>query len=116
MTFSANGPLSDKVAHAPGTAEITLTNAGTYVVFAQVVGSTSGQFAVELNGNPIPGGSLPVSGSVSSGTVSFVAQPNDVVTLVNTSATETATLPGQTGSTEQVNASIHIQQLDEPAE
>lgn len=93
---------------APGATEVTVDEAGTYAVFASVTSTDPGTFAVELNGQPVPGGVLPASGNTSAGAVIVNAAAGDRISVVNTGS-GAANLPALTVGA--ANASVYIQQL-----
>lgn len=93
---------------APGATEVTVDEAGTYAVFASVTSTDPGTFAVELNGQPVPGGVLPASGNTSAGAVIVNAAAGDRISVVNTGS-GAANLPALPVGA--ANASVYIQQL-----
>lgn len=93
---------------APGATEVTVDEAGTYAVFASVTSTDPGTFAVELNGQPVPGGVLPASGNTSAGAVIVNAAAGDRISVVNTGS-GAANLPALTVGA--ANASVFIRQL-----
>ena len=93
---------------APGATEVTVDEAGTYAVFASVTSTDPGTFAVELNGQPVPGGVLPASGNTSAGAVIVNAAAGDRISVVNTGS-GAANLPALPDGA--ANASVFIRQL-----
>ena len=96
------------ITSAPGATEVTVDEAGTYAVFASVTSTDPGTFAVELNGQPVPGGVLPASGNTSAGAVIVNAAAGDRISVVNTGS-GAANLPALPDGA--ANASVFIRQL-----
>lgn len=105
VTFNSAGLISDGFDFTAGDDEITIEEAGVYLVFVRVIGAISNQFAVALNGTAVPGGTF-ASGAieaVTSGMVIINADAGDEVSVINHTSTGTVTLPEETGGTAEVN-------------
>ena len=110
ILFDANGPLSG-VTHVPGSASITVTNAGTYGITFSVSGTEPNQFALFVNGAP-NAPSVYGSGAgtqQNTGQTLVVLSAGDVLTIVNHTSTAAVTLAGAIGGTAtNVSASVMI--------
>ena len=114
IQFDSNGISTANVIHAPGTTDILLAASGVYTVNTVVSGVEPGQFALFLNGAPIPG-TLYGSGAGTQqnvGQTIVTASAGDVLTLRNHSSSSAVTLQTLAGGTQtSVNASILIEQI-----
>ena len=72
-----------------------------------VTASAPGEFAVELNGEPVTGGVLPNSGNTAAGPVVVTANAGDRISIVNTSP-DAATI-AESGAVP--TATLYIQSL-----
>jgi hypothetical protein len=94
VIFDTNGILTPGITHAPGTTQITVTNAGNYEVTFSVSGVEPGQFALFLNGALVPG-TIYGSGAgtqQNSGQAIIAMASGDVLTLRNHSSAAAVTL------------------------
>jgi hypothetical protein len=100
--------------HAPGSPTIQITNAGIYEVTFSVSGTEPNQFALFLNGNPVPG-TIYGSGAgtqQNNGQAIFTIGAGDILTLRNHSSAAAVGLATPIGGTQaSVNASIVIKKL-----
>jgi hypothetical protein len=114
VTFDTNGLLSAGIAHTPGTAAITIANAGVYAITFSVSGTQQNQMALFVGAGLVPGSDYG-SGSgtqLNSGQVIVTLAAGSVITLVNHTSPAAVTLETVAGGT-QVNtdASIIIEQI-----
>ena len=114
VTLGTNGVLTSGITHAPGTAGITLVNAGTYEVTYSVSGSEPSQFAVFDNG-ALVAGTIYASGAgtqQNNGQAIITVAAGDVLTIRNHSSAAAVTLATPVGGTQaEVNASVTITKL-----
>ena len=114
VLFDANGPITPGIAHTPGSDTVILVNAGTYEVTFSVSGTEPNQFALVLNGIPLP---ETVYGSgagtqQNTGQAIFVAPAGATLELRNHSSAAAVTLQPLAGGTQpNVNASLVIVRL-----
>ena len=115
VIFSTDGLLTAGILHAPGTAPISITNAGNYEVTFSVSGTEPNQFALFLNGVLVPG-TIYASGAgtqQNTGQAVFTIGAGDVLTLRNHTSAAAVTLATPIGGTQaSVNASIVIKKLN----
>ena len=115
IAFSDNGVISaDGITHAPGTSQISFTNAGTYIVWFSVAGVEPGQFTLFQNGAPVAGGTYGSGAGTqpNPGMVIITVAAADVVTLRNHSSAAAITLQTLAGGTQtNANASVTILRL-----
>lgn len=113
--FDTNGLMTEGITHTPGTAGITLVNAGIYKVDFFVSATEINQFALFLNGTLVPGTiyGMANTSSQSSGQAIILVSAGDVLTLRNHSSQgEPITFPTSfEGPEANVNGSIMIQKL-----
>lgn len=113
VPFDSNGPMAG-FTHAPGNAGIEVTNSGTYRLTFSVSGVQPSEFAVFVNGAPLPS-SIYGSGAGTqqdNGQMIVTLSANDVLTVVNHSSAAAVTLQTLAGGTQtDVNASVVIDQL-----
>lgn len=95
---------------APSGTSIMLGEAGTYLIVPNINTETAGEFTVELNGAPVPGGALPANGTASAGAVLVNAAAGDSVSIVNTGADPVSLAAAANGAP---NASVFVQRLGE---
>lgn len=115
VLFDTNGAKTAGITHAPGTAGITLVNAGTYKVTFSVSGSEPNQMALFVNGVVVPGTVYGSGAGTQQNTgqaiVAFGA--GDVLTVTNHSAAAAVGLASVVGGTQaNTNASVVIEKLD----
>ncbi|MED4256779.1 collagen-like protein, partial [Priestia megaterium] len=116
VIFDTNGPITPGITHTPGTSTIQFTTPGIYEVTFSVSGVQSTQFALFLNGVPIPGTVYGSGAGTQQDTgqaiIAIVAA--DVLTLRNhTSSAPATTLQTLAGGTQiNVNASVVIKKLN----
>jgi hypothetical protein len=115
VLFDTNGATTAGITHAPGTAEITLVNAGTYKVTFSVSGSEPNQMALFVNGVVVPGTVYGSGAGTQQNTgqaiVAFGA--GDVLTVTNHSSAAAVGLASVVGGTQaNTNASVVIEKLD----
>lgn len=114
IIFSDTGPLLG-FTHAPGTAPITVINAGTYKIDFSVSGVEPNQFTIFINGAPLPGATYGSGAGTqqNNGSVITVLSAGDVITLRNHTSAAAVNLQTLAGGTEiNSNASITIIALD----
>jgi len=115
VSFSDNGPIgSAVVTHAPGTDSVTVNTAGVYEIGFSVTGVEPNQFALFVNGVPVPG-SIYGSGAgtqQNTGVTMVALSTADVIELRNFSSASAVTLQTLAGGTEaNVNASLTFLRL-----
>ncbi|HXD01101.1 MAG TPA: collagen-like protein [Verrucomicrobiae bacterium] len=117
VTFTDNGLGTAGFSHALGSSQLQVINAGVYKVTFSVSGTEPNQFALFVNGVPVPG-SIYGSGAgtqQNNGQVIVSVGANDILTLVNHTSAAAVTLAASTpigGTAASVNASILILRLD----
>jgi len=115
VTFDSDGVTTPGITHATGSAQIVLTNAGTYKVAFSVSGTQSNQMALFVNGTVIPG-TIYGSGAgtqQNNGQVIVTLGAGDSLTLRNHSSAAAVGLQTLAGGTqESANASVLIEKLD----
>jgi hypothetical protein len=113
-TFDSNGILSSGITHTPGSSQIVINSAGLYQITFTVSAVNANQFALFLNGAPIPGA---VYGSgagtqQNSGQVIVNMAVGDVITLTNHTSPIPVTLQTLAGGTQtNVNASVLLEKI-----
>lgn len=114
VNFEANGAATSGISHQLGTSSIVIALAGIYDIAFSVSAVEPNQFALFLNGAPVPG-SLYGSGAgtqQTTGHVILVLGAGDIVTLRNHTSSTAVTLQTLAGGTQtNVNASILIRKL-----
>jgi hypothetical protein len=111
--FSNNGLLSG-FGHVPGTTQIFALQTGVYLVSFSVSGVEPDQFALFLNGLPVPGGTYGSGDGTqqNNGQVIVHLFAGDELSLSNYSSTSDVDLQDSAGGTEpNVNASVAIEQV-----
>ncbi len=115
VTFSNNGANSGLITHTVGTAPVTLTTAGTYLVTARTVTAAPARFAIYLNGAAVPGGTFSTGTIGTSGSASVIvtAPAGAVLTLRNigADAVQLAGTDTTTPTTDTTNAELTVQRL-----
>ncbi len=115
VPFDSNGVITPGITHAPGAAGIGIVSAGTYLVTFNSSGTEPSEFALCLNGAPVPG-AIYGSGAgtqQNNGQVIVMAGAGDVLTLVNHSSAAAVGLASDIGGTQQnTNASVAIERLN----
>jgi hypothetical protein len=115
VIFSHNGLGTAGITHNLGTSDIVFATPGVYKVNFSVSGVEPNQFALFLNGIPVPE-SVYGSGAgtqQNNGQAILTIGANDILTLCNHSSAAAITLTSIVGGTEaNVNASILIQKLN----
>jgi hypothetical protein len=114
VLFSTFGAHSADFAFTPGTSAITVTTAGTYLVWFSVSGVEPNQFALMQNGATVPGGVFGSGAGTqqNSGMAVISASAGDSLTLRNHSSAAAVTLQTLAGGTEtNSNASIIAQKI-----
>ncbi|PAF33979.1 collagen-like protein, partial [Terribacillus saccharophilus] len=111
VIFDSTGIITAGITHAPGTAEIAVTVPGDYEVTFSVSGVEPNQFALFLNGAPIPG-TVYGSGAgtqQNNGQAIIAIAAGDVLTLRNHTSASAVILQTLAGGTQtNVNSSIII--------
>jgi hypothetical protein len=116
IVFDTNGAgaMTPGITHAPGTASITILNAGVYKVAFSVSGVEPSQMALFLNGSPVPG-TVYGSGAgtqQNNGQAIFTIAAGDALTVRSYTSAAAVGLQTLAGGTEtNVNASIVIEKL-----
>jgi hypothetical protein len=115
VTFDSQGPSLVGFTNTPGTAPITVTNAGTYLITFSVSSSDANQFAIYVNGALAPGSvyGAGAGNQTNIGQVQIAFTDGDTFTLHNTTGAD-ITLPNPIpagGTQTTVNASIDIIQV-----
>jgi len=115
VTFGENGVSTAGISHAPGSAGIAFTTAGTYKVAYSVSGVEPGQFALFVNGAEVSGSTYGSGAGTqqNTGQVIVTLGANDVLTVRNHSSSAAVTLQTLAGGTQaNVNASVSIEKLN----
>jgi BclA C-terminal domain/Collagen triple helix repeat (20 copies) len=113
VTFDGNGPMSG-FSHVLGTSTVSVTTAGVYEVNLSVSTTEVSQFAVTVNGVPVPQETYGSGAGVqqNNGQAILVLGAGDVIRLRNHSSAAAVGLPTVAGGTQaNVNASLLIEQL-----
>ncbi|KGE18050.1 triple helix repeat-containing collagen [Paenibacillus wynnii] len=114
IVFDTNGILSAGIMHIPGSAQIVVSNFGSYEVDYCLSGVEPCQFALFLN-STLATGTIYGSGAgtqQNSGQAIIAAAAGDVLTLRNHSSSSVITLQILAGGTQtSVNASLLIKKL-----
>ncbi len=112
ITFDSAGTGSDTITLTPGTSDVTVAEAGNYLVTARAVGTTPNDITVNLNGAPVAGGTFTSgTGSVSQGSVVVAVPAGGVLTLTNSTAGD-LTLEADTASGQPiVNSQLSVTRL-----
>ena len=114
VLFDSNGIMTPGIVHTPGTSQIIVIVPGDYEVTFSVSGTEPNQFALFLNGSPVPG-TVYGSGAgtqQNNGQAIFTIAAGDVLTLRNHSSAAAVGLASVIGGTQaNVNASIVIKML-----
>jgi hypothetical protein len=114
VSFGANAPLVG-ITHTPGSPNVVVTSSGTYAVHFSVTGTQQNQFALFLNGTPVPQSLYGTGGGEShnDGQVILDLMAGDVLTLRNhTSNANSVDLDnGAGGSQTNVDASLLIEKF-----
>jgi hypothetical protein len=114
VPFSSNGTLTSGFTHAPSSAQIMVTAAGTYKVAFSVSGTEPNQMALYVDGVLIAG-SIYGSGAgtqQNNGQVIAAVGAGAILTLRNHSSAAAVTLATPIGGTApSANASVLIEQL-----
>ena len=114
VLFDLNGPITPGITHTPGSAAVTVVNAGTYEIDFSVSGVEPGQFSLTVNGVPQPS-TVYGSGAgtqQNTGQALLTLGAGDVLTLRNHSSAAAVTLQPAAGGTQpNVNASLVIKKL-----
>jgi hypothetical protein len=114
VIFDANGILKPGISHTPGTAQIIVTNPGSYEVTFFASGVEPNQFALFLNGALVTG-TVYGSGAgtqQNNGQAIIALAAGDVLTLRNHSSSAAVTLQTlAVGTQTNVNASVVIKKL-----
>jgi hypothetical protein len=116
VSFDSNGILGPGITHTPGTAEITVLDAGIYAIDFSASTTEPSQLALFADGTVIPG-AIYGSGAgtqQNAGQVIVALPANSVITLRNhTSAAAVGFQAGAGGTQPSVNASIAIEKIAE---
>ncbi len=115
VPFDSNGVITPGFTHAPGAAEIGIVSAGTYQVTFGSSGTEPSQFALFLNGAPVPGATYGSGAGTqqNNGQVIVMAGAGDVLTVKNHSSAAAVGLASDIGGTQQnTNASVLIERLN----
>lgn len=114
VLFDSNGVITAGILHTPGTSTIQVVEQGDYEVTFSVSGTEPNQFALFLNGVPLP---QTVYGSgagtqQNNGQVILTLAAGSVLSLHNHTSAAAVTLASVVGGTQpNVNASIVIIKL-----
>jgi hypothetical protein len=115
ILFDTNGLITPGIIHTPGTASILVVEAGDYEVTFSVSGVEPNQFALFLNGAPVPG-TVYGSGAgtqQNTGQVLLTIPAGGVLTLHNHTSAAAVILQTLAGGIQtNVNASIIIKKLN----
>jgi hypothetical protein len=115
VIFDSTGITTSGITHVPGTSQIIVTTPGDYEVNFSVSGVEPNQFALFLNGVPVPG-TVYGSGAgtqQNNGQAIIAIASGDVLTLRNHSSAAAVILQTLAGGTQiNVNASIVIKMLN----
>lgn len=114
VVFDSNGVLAGGILHVPGTSQIQVAESGAFLVRFTVSGVEPNQFALFVNGAPVPGGTFGSGAGTqqNSGEAIVELAAGDVLTLRNHSSAAAVTLQTLAGGTQtNVNASVMLQRL-----
>ena len=115
VVFSNSGIRTGGIVHTLGSSDITIANAGNYLVTFSVSGSEPSQFALFLNDVFVSGTVYGASAGTqqNSGQAIMAIGAGGILTLRNHTSATAVTLAGNTGGTAPaVNASIVLQKLN----
>jgi len=113
VTFHTSGALVG-ASFVPGTSDVTVTNAGTYLVDVTVSPLDPGQFTLEVNGVVTPsvfGGETGPFNTLTAGQGVVTLAAGDVVSLVNTGTNSQELNVNALGSGVPIDASMLIEEL-----
>ncbi|EOO18588.1 BclA C-terminal domain-containing protein, partial [Bacillus cereus] len=115
ILFNSHGTITSGFTHTLGTSQMTVINAGDYKISFSVSGVEPNQFALFLNGAPVPN-SVYGSGAgtqQNNGQTVLTLAANDILTLNNHTSAAAVTLQTLAGGTQtNINASIVIEKLN----
>jgi hypothetical protein len=115
IIFDTNGLISaGGITHAPGTSQISFTNAGTYAVWFNVAGVEASQFTLFQNGEAVAGSTYGSGAGTqpNPGMVIITVSAGDLITLRNHSSPAAVVLQTLAGGTQvNANASVTILRL-----
>lgn len=114
IDFDTNGIMSAGISHAPGSSVITLAVGGIYEVTYTVAGVEPNQFALFVDGAPLPESTYGSGAGTQPSTGHLLIQvgAGTELTLVNHSSAAAVTLQTLAGGTQaNVNASVLIRQV-----
>jgi hypothetical protein len=114
VTFDSNGVLTPGITHATGTAGISLTDAGVYVVTYSVSATALSQMTLFINGVALPDTTYGSGAGTqqNTGQAIITAASGDVLTLRNHTTSAAVALATPIGGTAPtVNAFLLIEEL-----
>jgi hypothetical protein len=118
VVFDSNGVLTSAFSHTLGTSDVTVNEDGVYDIEFAVSGTEPNQFALFLDGLPVPG-SIFGSGAgtqQNNGHVILPIPAGSVLTLRNHTSAAAVGLASVVGGTQaNVNASLVIKKLNDPS-
>lgn len=112
--FSATGASSGGLTHTPGTTNVVVGTAATYLISFTVSAVEPNQFTVFINGAPVAGSTFGSGTGTQQnhGEVVVALAAGDVITLRNHTSASAVTLQTVAGGTEtNVNASLFIRAI-----
>ena len=113
ILFDNTGPVLG-VIHAPGTPDIEVVEAGTYSITYSVSGTEPNQFAIFVNGAPVPSTVYGSGAGTQQNTGQAILElgAGDIINIVNHSSAAAVGLASVIGGTQpNVNASVLIERL-----
>lgn len=114
VSFNIGGINCGGISHINGSSQISINNAGIYLIWFYVLGTSENQFSLFVNGTSVPG-SIYASPTASTATIGFATvqlRCGDVLSLRNHSSAEPVVLADTAGGTQpNVNASIALYKL-----
>ena len=114
MPFSNNGVIMGAITHTPGSTDIVINESGLYEITFMVQGNRVNQFALFINGNPVPESiySVGAANIQNTGRVIISITAPATLTIRNHTSFNSIGLEALIGGTQnQVNASVRIIRL-----
>jgi hypothetical protein len=116
IVFDSTGVTTPGIIHEPNTAGIEIVDGGDYRVAFSVSGVEPSQFALFVNGVPVPGTTYGSGAGTQQNTGQAIValEAGDVLTVVNHTSSAAVTLQTLAGGTQtNTNASVVVEKLGE---